>query len=84
MNLIVEAVYENRILKPTEALPLKEHEKVRLTVMRPSSLAEQTYGLMGWTSDAETLDRVWSKISKIDCSTAATADSYSCRARPRS
>jgi predicted DNA-binding antitoxin AbrB/MazE fold protein len=58
MNLMVEAVYENGLLKPAQPLPLKEHEKVRLTVIRESSVAEQTYGLLGWTADAATLERL--------------------------
>ncbi|HWG47221.1 MAG TPA: antitoxin family protein [Gemmataceae bacterium] len=58
MNLTVEAVYENGVLKPTQTLPLKEHEKVRLAVMRESSVAEQTYGLLGWTGDAATLEHL--------------------------
>ena len=28
----VEAIYENGVLKPAQPLPLKEHEKVRLSV----------------------------------------------------
>ena len=32
MAFTVEAVYENGVLKPAEPLPLKEHEKVRVTV----------------------------------------------------
>lgn len=32
MALTVEAVYENGVLKPAGPLPLKEHEKVRVTV----------------------------------------------------
>ena len=32
MVITVEAVYENGVLKLNEALPLKEHEKVRVTV----------------------------------------------------
>jgi predicted DNA-binding antitoxin AbrB/MazE fold protein len=32
MALTVEAVYENGVLKPAEPLPLKEQEKVRITV----------------------------------------------------
>ena len=30
--LVVEATYEDGVLKPVEPLPLKEHDKVRLTV----------------------------------------------------
>jgi predicted DNA-binding antitoxin AbrB/MazE fold protein len=42
MALIVEAVYENGVLKPTQPLPFQEHEKVTITVepARPS-LAER-------------------------------------------
>ncbi len=32
MPLTVEAIYENGVLKPTQPLPLREHEKVRVTV----------------------------------------------------
>ena len=32
MAFTVEAVYENGVLKPAEPLPLKEHEKVTVTV----------------------------------------------------
>ena len=35
MTLTVEAIYENGVLKPLQPLPLKEHEKVRITVERP-------------------------------------------------
>lgn len=58
MTLMIEAVYENGLLKPVQPLPLKEHEKVRLAVIRESSVAEQTYGLIGWTDDAATLERL--------------------------
>jgi predicted DNA-binding antitoxin AbrB/MazE fold protein len=32
MSFTVEAVYENGVLKPATPLPLKEHEKVSVTV----------------------------------------------------
>jgi len=32
MNRRVEAVYENGVLRPLEPLPLREHQKVRVTV----------------------------------------------------
>jgi predicted DNA-binding antitoxin AbrB/MazE fold protein len=32
MAFIVEAVYENGVLKPAQPLPLKEHERVRIQV----------------------------------------------------
>ena len=32
MSITVEAVYENGVLKPSEPLPFKEHERVSITV----------------------------------------------------
>jgi predicted DNA-binding antitoxin AbrB/MazE fold protein len=57
MAINIEATYENGVLKPAEPLPLKEHEKVRLTVQTGTSRARQTAGLMGWTGSAELADR---------------------------
>ncbi len=36
MILIVEATYENGVLKPAQPLPFKEHERVRVTVEAPA------------------------------------------------
>ena len=58
MTMTVEATYENGVLKPAEALPLKEHEKVRVTVQSEVSVARQTAGMIKWTGDVETLERV--------------------------
>ncbi len=42
MAITVEAVYENGVLKPAQPLPLKEHEKVQVTVeQKQPSLAER-------------------------------------------
>jgi predicted DNA-binding antitoxin AbrB/MazE fold protein len=58
MPLTVEAIYENGVLKPTQPLPLKEHEHVRLTLHTEDSPLVRAYGILGWTGDAETLERV--------------------------
>jgi predicted DNA-binding antitoxin AbrB/MazE fold protein len=64
MAITVEAVYENGVLKPTQPLPLKEHENVRVTVHTsvpvPSALGavEQSYGLLQWTGDPDILRRI--------------------------
>jgi predicted DNA-binding antitoxin AbrB/MazE fold protein len=55
MPLIVEAVYENGVLKPTQPLPLKEHEKVTLTIAPAMSVARQSAGMLRWHGDWETL-----------------------------
>ena len=58
MTLTVEAIYENGVLKPTQALPLQEHEKVEITVKSAVSRVRQTAGLMGWTGSQEDADVV--------------------------
>jgi predicted DNA-binding antitoxin AbrB/MazE fold protein len=64
MSLTVEAVYENGVLKPAQPLPLREHEKVEILIRTPSTIqaaveaVRRSYGLIGWTGDAETVRRV--------------------------
>jgi predicted DNA-binding antitoxin AbrB/MazE fold protein len=58
MTLTVEAIYENGVLKPSQPLPLKELQKVRITVETSDSPLLQAYGILGWTGDAETLERL--------------------------
>lgn len=58
MILTVEATYENGTLKLSEPLPLNEHERIQVTIVRHPSLAEQCYGMMGWTGDDATLERI--------------------------
>jgi predicted DNA-binding antitoxin AbrB/MazE fold protein len=58
MTLTIEAVYENGVLKPIHPLPLKEQERVRITVQQGDSPLLRAYGIMGWTGEAETIERV--------------------------
>ena len=58
MAIVVEATYENGVLKPAEPLPLAEHEKVLITVNSALSRVRATAGLLGWKGDAETLERI--------------------------
>jgi predicted DNA-binding antitoxin AbrB/MazE fold protein len=58
MPITVEATYENGVLKPAQPLPLQEHEKVKLTVHPAVSIARQTAGMIPWTGDMETLQRI--------------------------
>jgi predicted DNA-binding antitoxin AbrB/MazE fold protein len=53
MSITVEAIYENGVLKPSQPLPLKEKEKVRVTIDSKISPILQAYGIMGWTGSAE-------------------------------
>jgi predicted DNA-binding antitoxin AbrB/MazE fold protein len=56
--IIVEAVYENGVLRPVEPLPLKEQERVLLRVQPGDTPLLRAYGIMGWTGDAATLERI--------------------------
>ena len=56
--LVVEATYENGVLKLDQPLPLKDQERVRITVEPQINWADRTYGMLGWKGDAETLRRV--------------------------
>ncbi len=60
MSLQIEATYEGGVLKLDEALPLKEHERVLVTIQLQStpsqtSRTRQSYGLIGWTGDPQVL-----------------------------
>ena len=49
MPLTVEAIYENGVLKPAQPLPLKEREKVTVTVHVRSNWVAETAGLIPCT-----------------------------------
>jgi hypothetical protein len=62
MAITVEAVYEDGVLKPTQPLPFKEHQRVRLTVQTNTELqtvcenGPRGYGLIHWTGSLDDLD----------------------------
>jgi predicted DNA-binding antitoxin AbrB/MazE fold protein len=60
MAITVEAVYENGTLKLEKVLPLAPHTKVRVTVHTAAEedRVQKAYGLLGWTGDSETVQRV--------------------------
>jgi len=58
MAITVEAVYENGALKPAQPRPFKENEKVQITVQSANSPLLAASGILGWTGDAETLERI--------------------------
>jgi predicted DNA-binding antitoxin AbrB/MazE fold protein len=64
MTLTVEAIYQDGVLKPTQLLPLKENERVRLSIHTPDDVSaaldavRRSYGLIPWTGDIETLRRI--------------------------
>jgi predicted DNA-binding antitoxin AbrB/MazE fold protein len=58
MAIVIEATYENGVLKPSQPLPLAEHQKVQITIDTAVSRVWATFGLLGWKGDAETVRRV--------------------------
>jgi predicted DNA-binding antitoxin AbrB/MazE fold protein len=55
MTLTVEAVYENGVLKPARPLPLREHERVQVTVEAPPPDILMAQGILGWKGTSEEL-----------------------------
>ena len=58
MTHVVEATYENGVLKLAQPLPLAPNEKVRVTVETGTSPLLQAHGIVGWKGDHETLRRL--------------------------
>ena len=56
MTLTVEAVYENGVLKPVQPLPLKEQERVQLTIQTKRSWVEETAGILSVPGTVEEAD----------------------------
>jgi predicted DNA-binding antitoxin AbrB/MazE fold protein len=56
MAIVVEATYEDGVLRPAEPLPLGEHEKVRVTVESQRSPILEAYGIIGWKGDRAALE----------------------------
>lgn len=62
MAITVEAIYENGVLKPSEPLPWKDGDKVRIAVSSLDSPILKAYGIMGWKGTGEELDRLLTEI----------------------
>jgi predicted DNA-binding antitoxin AbrB/MazE fold protein len=58
MALIIEAIYEDGVLKPTQPLPLQERDRVQVTVQVKQSVARESAGMLRWRGDWETLRRL--------------------------
>ena len=58
MSLKIEATYEDGVLKLDEVPPLKEHERVLVTIHPQTSRIRQSYGLIGWTGDPQVLRQI--------------------------
>ena len=53
MAISIEAVYENGVLKPSQPLPWKEGERVRVEISSLDSPLLKAYGIMGFKGTAE-------------------------------
>ena len=63
-----EATFEKGVLKPDRPLPLVEHQRIKVSVELPApvspsvdsdlELIRETSGILGWTGDAETVERI--------------------------
>ena len=56
MVLTIAATYENGVLKPDQPLPLKEHERVQITLHPGSGKLHEAYGIMGFQGSAAEAD----------------------------
>ena len=63
-----EATFEDGVLKPDRPVPLAQHQRIKVSVELPASdvlevdadleFVNETSGMLGWTGDAETVERV--------------------------
>jgi len=58
MAITVEAVYENGILKLSEPIPWKDGDRVSVTICSVDSPLLKGTGMLKWTGDLETLERI--------------------------
>ena len=58
MPFVVEATYRDGVLHLDKPLPLHENERVQVTVQTETSVAERSYGLIGWTGAPEVLRQI--------------------------
>lgn len=56
MHKIIEAIYENGVLKPLTALDIKEHEKVEVIIREKASPAKMSQGIV--KGDPEVIEDV--------------------------
>ena len=57
MAITVEAIYQNGVLKLSESLPFKEHERLSVTVEPKRNWVQETAGILGWKGSPELAER---------------------------
>jgi predicted DNA-binding antitoxin AbrB/MazE fold protein len=58
MAITIDAVVENGLLRPTQPLPFKENQRVRVTIQPKENWVQESFGLCGWKGDVEDLRRL--------------------------
>jgi len=64
MAVTIEAVYENGVLRPSQPLALREHERVEITIRTPAHIqaavdaVRRSAGMIPWVGDAKILERI--------------------------
>ena len=58
MSIETEAVYENGTLKLDHALPLEEHQRVKIVIETKTTVSRRTFGIIGWTGDPDAVRKV--------------------------
>jgi len=58
MAITVEAIYENGVLNLVQVPPLREGERVQISVEPQQSVARESAGLLKWTGDPAVLRRI--------------------------
>jgi predicted DNA-binding antitoxin AbrB/MazE fold protein len=58
MALEVEATYENGVVKLDRPLPLKEQERVRVTIQSALTHTQRLCGMIEWRGDPAELERI--------------------------
>ena len=66
MSIVVDAIYEDGVLKPAEPLPLGEREKVRVTVESQPSPVLEGYGIIGWKGTHEELEQILAEAEETE------------------
>jgi len=64
--LVIEATYENGVLRPAQPLPLKEHEQVRVTIQPKTSWVDETYGILGCKGSHEELEQILAEAEELE------------------
>lgn len=64
MTMTVDATYENGTLKLERPLPIKEHERVRVTIQTGCSLTRQTAAMIGWQGNVEAFDGIYAEAQE--------------------